>query len=120
RSQRSTKRIGAWIGRIGNQRNVRDAGAQLFEQFQPLSSDGELEIGESGRVSAWSRQTFDQARSNGIGDEDKDHRYGATVLSPRFESGRPLRDETVRFAAEERPGVVRHVLKVAAPKAKIV
>src|SRR5262249_8424379 len=60
--------------RIKYECDALDAGRNLFEQLQPFARQRELDVRESDRVSARTRQAFDEAFSDGVRDHRKDDR----------------------------------------------
>src|SRR6516165_5754252 len=61
--------------------------AQPPEQFQPLSTQVVLKHHKAGGVGARLRQTFDKARPNRVGNDDKHNGNGAGGFHNRLRSG---------------------------------
>src|SRR5215510_15529072 len=60
--------------RIEYECDALDARRNLFEQLQPFACQRELDVRESGRITARTRQAFDKAFSDRIGDHREDDR----------------------------------------------
>src|SRR5262245_32217232 len=64
---------------VAQDRHTRDARRDLREQLEPFATDCKFELQESGRITARSRQTRDQAAADRIGAAPQ--RYSMRMLT---------------------------------------
>ena len=72
-----------WVARIGQDRNFRGARHQFPEDLYSCCDESSWHVDRKPRyVAAWTRQTLDEAKSNGIGHS---HEYNRNGSSCRFQ-----------------------------------
>src|SRR5215468_579364 len=67
-------------GRVPKDGHPRYVGCYLLEELQPLTAQVAIELHETRRVSARSRQTFDEARADRVRDDSEDDRQSSGFL----------------------------------------
>src|SRR5215471_19994623 len=84
-----------------------------IEQLEPFATDCKLELHESGRVAARSRQTRDQAAADRIGDLDENNRHSAGYFLQGFHAAAANGDDHVRRKRHQFRGVFPVLARIA-------
>src|SRR5262245_12932245 len=93
--------------------------ADLLEQLQPLAPHRGFEIGESRGISAWPRQTLDEAAADRISNLHENDRDRAGFLLKRGEPGIALNQNDVRHRADQLRRVGSKAIDVAGDGARL-
>ena len=91
---------------------MSQARAHLSQQFEPFSTNGELEVRKSRGLTTWSRQTLDYSSTDGVGHHGEDHRGVAGMLPYRSKGGRSYGHNHIGISPHEHFGVRSHSLVV--------
>src|SRR5262249_31042930 len=92
---------GVFVGRVCDQRQVGNHRIEFMEEFDPLSSEGKLKVGQTCSVATRVTQAIDQPLADRVGNLCKHHRSSAGVPSGGSEAWCTHRHDHIRRGSDQ-------------------